>query len=275
MPATPINSTRNPNLAEAADDNLAIHAGWVPQRLEGMRCADIGGLTVIDSGLNCDTFNFVLRARLDAANTRDRIHTAIDYFQSVDRPFSWWFGPGDRPRDLGARLIEHGLEQAETELAMALDLERIDTSCQAAGDLRIERVRTGAQLRHFAEINAANWTPPDDNVIRFYERAETVLLSDASPLWFYVGYLDDQPVATSELTIGGGVVGLYNISTGQAYRRRGFGTSMTLRPLWDARDAGHKTAILQAAPEGIALYERVGFESFGDITEFKPKGSPS
>jgi hypothetical protein len=30
--------------------------------------------------------------------------------------------------------------------------------------------------------------------------------------------------------------------------------------------------VLQAAADGIGLYARVGFASFGDITEYKPRG---
>ena len=53
----------------------------------------------------------------------------------------------------------------------------------------------------------------------------SALLSADAPLWLYVGYLGDRPIATAELTAAAGVVGLYNISTLAAYRRRGFGTA--------------------------------------------------
>ena len=65
-------------------------------------------------------------------------------------------------------------------------------------------------------------------------------------------------------------MGLYNISTVAAERRKGVGTAMTLRPLLDAREQGYRTGVLQAAPEGVGVYARVGFEPFGEITEYKP-----
>ncbi len=82
-----------------------------------------------------------------------------------------------------------------------------------------------------AETEIANWLPPDPIVPRFYQRAEAVLLDSDCPLRLYVGYLDDVPVATAELAVGGGVVGLYNISTRETHRRRGFGSRLTLQPL--------------------------------------------
>lgn len=47
---------------------------------------------------------------------------------------------------------------------------------------------------------------------------------------------------------------------------------MTWRPLYDARVRGCNLGVLQAAPEGVSIYRRLGFRSFGDITEFKPRG---
>ena len=63
---------------------------------------------------------------------------------------------------------------------------------------------------------------------------------------------------------------MYNISTLAAYRGAGFGTALTLQPLLDARERGYRTAILQAVPQGVRLYERLGFRAFGEITEYKP-----
>jgi hypothetical protein len=42
------------------------------------------------------------------------------------------------------------------------------------------------------------------------------------------------------------MVGLNNISTLEAYRRRGFGAALTLQPHLDARAQRYRTAILQA-----------------------------
>ncbi len=77
-------------------------------------------------------------------------------------------------------------------------------------------------------------------------------------------------MATAELAVSEGVVGLYNISTLAAYRRRGFGTALARQPLLDARERGFRTAVLQAAPDAMGVDRRLGFRSFGDITEYKP-----
>lgn len=251
-------------LADAADDNFAVHATWALHHTVGMRVSADQNITLADCGLPCDTFNIICRARLDGADAPHRIRAAIDGFQQVGRPFSWWVGPGDRPPQLGALLIEAGLERADSELAMAADLDALRPPQTPPDGLDIRRVSDRAALQDYVSIIA----PADDRY--FYERAASALLSPHSPQWRYVGYLDDQPVATAELTVGGGIVGLYNIVTLEAYRRRGIGMAMTLRPLLDAHDNGWRTAVLQAAAAGVSIYSQLGFAAFGAITEYKP-----
>jgi len=257
-------------IAEAADLNFVTHGTWIARHLVSMQVREDSDLVVVDSGLRCDTFNLVCRARLAPSTAALRAEGVVAYFRDVGRPFSWWVGPADRPADLGSILRGEGLVASESELLMAADLSSIGDDVFRPGELHVERVRTPQQLRDFADVSAANWNPPDPLVAGFYAMAEEVALRAECPLRFYVGYVDGIPVATAELTIGGGVAGLYNISTRASYRRRGFGTAMTMRPLLDARERGHTTAILQASPDGIRLYQRVGFQAFGEITEFKP-----
>jgi GNAT superfamily N-acetyltransferase len=264
---------RDGRVAERADQNLVVHATWAVERTPGMASRVSSHLVIADSGLACDTFNFVCRARLDPGTAPDSAAAAVAYFQERRRPFSWWVGPADRPDDLGKLLEALGLERAETELAMALPLDELPEGVPSLSGLEVRRVTQSAELEIFAGLSAANWTPPDANVISFYRLAAGVLLRHDSPQWLYLGYLDGVPVATAEATVAEGVVGLYNISTRPPYRGRGIGSTMTWRPLHDALARGLDLGILQAAPEGVSIYRRLGFRSFGDITEFKPRSS--
>jgi len=256
-------------LGQAADENLAAHASFIASRIGGRVQVD-DQLVAVDSGLPRDTFNIVCRVRLDLSTAARRISDTIRFYATAGHPHSWWVGPGFAPPNLASLLVAAGLEQAETECAMSLALEALPASTPRVDGLRIQRVRTTQELDVFARLTASNWQPPDQWVIEFYRRAAPAVLSDASPQWFYIGLLDDEPVATAELTIGGGVVGLYNISTLPAFRGRGVGSAMTHRPLADARAAGWQTAILQAADAGVGVYRRLGFVPFGEVTEFKP-----
>jgi len=267
--------TLDTTIADRADANFVVHATWVVERTAGMARPPLPDLVVADSGLPCDTFNFVCRARLDAARAPAAAAEAVAYFAERRRPFSWWVGPADRPNGLGAVLEAVGLEAAEGELAMALPLAERPEDPGAVRGLEVRRVRTPEELETFATLSAANWTPPDPHVLAFYRLAAAALLATGSPQWLYLGYVEGAPVATAEATVAGGTAGLYNIATRPAYRGRGIGSTMTWRPLYDARERGCDLAVLQAAPDGVSIYRRLGFSPFGDITEYKPRSEGS
>ena len=262
--------TLTDEVAERADAAFVTHATWVLERTAGMSCRITPSLVLADSGLPCDTFNFICRARLRPNDARQAAADAIDYFARVRRPFSWWVGPADRPGDLGATLDALGLERAESELAMAMPLEALPELLPPVPGLDVRRVSTEDELHTYARLSAANWTPPDPDVVTFYRRAAAALLHPACPQRLYLGWLDGEPVATAEAALAGGTVALFNIMTSEPCRGRRIGSWMTWQPLHDARAAGCDLGALQAAEAGVGLYRRLGFRSFGGITEYKP-----
>jgi ribosomal protein S18 acetylase RimI-like enzyme len=256
--------------AERADEAFVTHVTWALERTPGMVTRVRPELVLADSGLPCDTFNFICRARLAGADPAAVVLEAISYFSGAQRPFSWWVGPADTPRDLGGTLERLGLARAESELAMALPLRGPTAPAPPVTGFEVRRVRTVAELDVFARLSAGNWDPPDAQVLRFYERTAPALLSAESPQWLYVGYLDEEGVATAEATVHDGTVALFNISTRPAFRGRGIGSMMTSVPLRDAQAGGCDLAVLQAAAAGVGIYRRLGFADFGEITEYKP-----
>jgi ribosomal protein S18 acetylase RimI-like enzyme len=255
-------------LAHLATANFARHASWAAERTEGMEVRRWRGLLAVDSLTPCDTFNCILGARLAPEHAPAMIAGAITSFGG--RPFSWWVAPGDEPPDLSALLEAHGLVGAEGELAMVLPLEHLRELRPAPDGLTIERVTTAEALAEFAAINAANWSPPDALVLDYYRRTAQVLLAPDCPIRLFVGRVDGVAVAASEGTLEGETVGVYNVSTLAEQRGRGYGTALTVAPLADARQRGRRFAVLQAAPDGVGTYRRLGFTEFGTITEYKP-----
>lgn len=252
-----------PELADCADANFVVHAAWAATRTPGMQVFERPELVMVDSGVSSDTFNIICRARITPQTVVRAIRNALAYYAVVGRPFSWWLGPGDQPADLGRHLEHAGLQRADSELAMAASLADLPASHSPPPGLEIRRVRNLADLDDFAHVIAN----PDER--RFYSLTAPAQLAADCPHWRYVGYLEGTPVASAELTIGGGVVGLYNIATLEPYRRRGIGRAMTLQPLLDARAAGHRIGVLQATDAGARVYRRTGFETFGEIAEYK------
>ena len=256
-------------LAEALDENMTVHASWIQRHLPGMEVREDLGFVLVDSGFGTDTFNLICRTRLAEDDTAERAAAGIAWFRAGGRPFSWWVGPADTPRDLGATLVRLGLRPVEGETAMAAGIESILPEPLPDG-IQVQRVESPAQLREFAAINAANWDPSDDDVLQFYELAAPLLLERGAPLALHVAYLRGVAVSTVEVTTAAGIAGIYNVSTLAHWRNRGFASALLRHVLAEARDHGIHRAALPAAPDAAGLYRRLGFEAIGTITEYKP-----
>jgi len=228
MPIQTILSSSTP-LLTAAEANLHGHVAFVQRSISGMKVIGDDGLMIIDSGLRSDTFNKVCRARLTESQADRRIADAISYFVRVGSPFTWWVGPGSRPLDLERRLRDQGMRAAEPELGMAMDLDELPSQVDGPSHLVVRRVRSVPELADFSRVFAANWDPPDQSAVVFYDNAAPVLLKEDCAMKLFIAYLDGEAVAGSELFIGEGnrgeaVAGLYSVATRRKFRRRGIGS---------------------------------------------------
>ncbi|HEU4523417.1 MAG TPA: hypothetical protein VFR62_00250, partial [Gemmatimonadales bacterium] len=82
-------------VAERADENFVVHATWAVEHTPGMASRVLPDLVIADSGLPCDTFNFICRARLGSDTAAAAAGAAVAHFEEHRRPFSWWVGPAD------------------------------------------------------------------------------------------------------------------------------------------------------------------------------------
>jgi ribosomal protein S18 acetylase RimI-like enzyme len=251
------------------EENLHEHVAYLQRRLPGMCVRDEADLLVVDSGLPCDTFNKICRARLEEGSADARIGEAVAYFRQRGRPFTWWVGPGSRPLDLGARLERAGLVAAERELGMVAGPGDLLAERPAAEGLEIRRVTTPAELREFVAVTAGNWEPPDEQVRVFFEAAAGAVLEEACPMRLYVGYVEGVAAAASELFLSEGVAGIHMVSTGRKFRRRGYGLAMTWTAAGEGFRAGAGLAALQASEMGRGVYERLGFRGCGEFVEYQ------
>ncbi|MBA3870213.1 MAG: hypothetical protein H0X30_13795 [Anaerolineae bacterium] len=154
-----MNNIYLPDLKTAATANLATHFTWVQRQTSGMYVERGSNLIITDCGLPCDTFNAVCQARLMPDDAPHAIQSAMNYFVDKKRSFSWWLSPGDLPDNLAVLVLEAGLQEDYSELAMAADLSQIPAGNLTPNSLQIRRVRTPEQLADFARIISDMWTP--------------------------------------------------------------------------------------------------------------------
>ena len=270
VPSNVICSSLTPPQA-ALESNLHGHISFLQRLLSGMAVLDQEDILLVDSGVPSDTFNKIARARFPESDADRRIAEIIQHFRAAKRPFAWWVGPGSRPLNLEARLRQHGLAAAESELGMFLELRNLPPKMDGPEELKICRVSTPEQIAAFATVFAANWEPPDPTVLLFYSAATPVLLEPRCPMVLFVGCVNGSPVSCSELFVdpsAGGIAGVYSVATKRAFRRRGFGSALTWAALDEARQQGISTAVLQSSEDGKGVYTRLGFAPCCHLTEY-------
>lgn len=74
------------------------------------------------------------------------------------------------------------------------------------------------------------------------------------------------PVASGLVMLEDDIAGIANIATVPQARRRGFGTLATLAAMAEGYARGARTAYLQASPDGLALYQKLGFSGVEKAT---------
>ena len=119
---------------------------------------------------------------------------------------------------------------------------------------------------------ASAFTPPDEALLGFYERAAEVILSPATDRHLFVLYEREVPQSTVELCLSEHLVGLYAVATRPVARGRGCAATVAAGALRFARDAlGAESVVLQSNPLARPLYERLGLHAIGEFHEFVPE----
>ena len=224
-------------------------------------------LTRLLTGLPTPTLNAVLRTRAEPGNVDAIIEKTVAHFRSrgVTR-FCWWIGPDSRPTDLAEHLVAHGLTYREGGAGMAVDLLALNEDLPAPAGLAIEHVEDTEGLGQWARASFAGIGLPETSVPGGIDLFAG--LGFDLPLRNYLGILNGEPVATSQLFLGAGVVGIYVVSTVPWARRKGIGTAMTLAALRDACDMGFRVGILHSSPMGLEVYRRLGFQEYCRMSHF-------
>lgn len=206
-------------------------------------------------------FNIVLRANFAAPETT---HAYIDQLvqNAKDRQTSlfWCVGPATQPVDLGHYLRKRQFSLAVSATAMHLDLDTLNETRPMPPNFKGVRVETLTQLKEFITIQAHNSGIPKRVAEAWFDLEADIGLGDNLPWQRYLGYWYGKPVATASTVTGSGVLGLYQVATLPHARGFGLGTAISLTAMQDARQRGHRQAILHSTPMGLNVYRWLGFE---------------
>lgn len=251
-------------LSNAQEVNLHLFMSYFQKYLAHGEVTYQPDLHLVRTQIQDDTFNIVMRARFTEENCAQRIKEATQYYQNL--PFSWWVGPEETPKKLDQALLYQLYKHRSSNMKMFLYLDNYSPP-KGYGELQIEVVHDLSKMRDFSTVYVKSGGS-DKAYDLVYSQLPPLLYAEGAPYEIYVGYLQGEPVVTGILLLHANVAGIYYIMTIPEARLRGFATSMMHHLLKRAQNAGYHLSILQASPEGLSLYERLGFQTNGCYKEF-------
>ena len=251
-----------PEVVEAIKANwfaLYGHLGRAP----GVELSDGPYLGWMLTGIPDAFLNVVFRTDLPRDHPGEVIDEALNHFKTRGVAALSWLTPSS---DVGQLLVSRGLTFEEGGTGMAADLATVPDGPMPPAGLSIGAVEDEASLEAWVRLTRIGFGIPEFAERRLLEVFGAVRSAPQSQA--YLALMDGQPVATSQLFLGGGVAGIYNVTCLPEARGRGIGTAVTLAPLVEARSRGYRMAILQASDLGYPVYRRLGFRDYGRLNEY-------
>lgn len=211
------------------------------------------------------------------------INNDIDYaelkkIQSfyVDVPYMLWI----KDDDTAARnkLIDDGFSYEWSCSLMSVDVSELVPKTSKNG-ISIRRVEDNDELFNI-------WIPiltqsffPDlkTNEYKKYHKQLTIFIEyllstiPLENLFFYLGFLNDVPVATGMFWKNQDLVGVHWIGTLPEFRGKGVGFEVTHLPLHELKGQGAQRAILFSSLDGHSMYEKMGFKVLSNYEAYARK----
>lgn len=253
----------------ANEENLF---SWIPVlgKMGEIKINDPPGVIRSITDVRVAIFNSIMNTQLTAGNVEATIRRIVDDAQSRDVPILWWIGPSTRPKDLRTRLEKSGFTIVDDGPGMAIALEELKESLAGPEGLSIQPAQDEDSWREWSRTIALGFEVPRE-MVDLVANAWYSLIRQADPeiTQAYIARQDGKALATSLSQMGGGVVGIYAVSTLPKARRKGIGAQVTLFPLLEARTRGYKAGILQSSEMGLGVYRSLGFREYCRIRSYQ------
>jgi ribosomal protein S18 acetylase RimI-like enzyme len=262
-----VGDTENVDFSTVADNLRESFRVIAASRAAG-EVRELPGVSVASSGVTFQMFNaaFLSGPVTGDGELTQRILLPSMHFNSRGLEWAYWVCEdwmNSRARRSSHRVFERfGLRHSVDLPGMVA--EEIQPPVKPPASLDVRRVSSGPTGDAFCAIGSVCFHVP---LAWFQEVFESPAVWEQFA--GYVGYADEEPVATAAIVVGGGALGVYNVATVPGRQRLGFGETVMRYALADARRRfGIRRSILQSTPAGLHLYERMGYRKVTTVAVY-------
>ncbi len=226
-------------------------------------------ITRLLTGLPIAIYNLIAGANfaLSRNDLNIKVQETLKPFKKHQAPTIWWVGPRSKPKHLKSILLDNGLKLFSDMTIMSKELNEKYNYDDLAKGFSFKEVNNTTLLKIWVETQTLAYEGDPSRNNHFYDFEVSLGVKTSSPWVRYIGYFDNKPIGVAILFKGNesGVAAAYNIAVLPQYRRRGFGRSLTLIPMIEARKLGYNYILLKATSLGVKLYESINFQKCGTI----------
>jgi len=257
---------------QARDRNYIAALSSVARRTPGGEVRQVGGLTLVRSGLAISAFNcvFALRPAPCPPNAEREIRRT--FVEGAVR--RWVLITTSSSQEAFAPLIRAlGLRPADTMPGMLWDpLPGEPVEMPVGFDVRA--VRFPEDLREFGRTMMGGFEAPPELMDPWADAVGHLPTAPPELRGWYLGLWSGRPVCTAVRYATGALAGIYAVSTLPESRRRGLGTAITQYAAITGRPEGCTASFLQSSTAGRSVYERIGYRMVEDYQVWAPEADP-
>lgn len=235
---------------------------------------DYPGLAISSSGLDVPVFNSAMLTG-PTEDIERHIATADVHFQSRGLGWTFWVCEDLLPvESRGSALVDVFLSKGMQQIAAppGMYTGSILPPLKPSAPMTFARVDSAQTSLEFAHLAATVFSLRFDVAKQIY--GATGIWE--SPSYGWIGYSKGKAVAIVSLVIAAGAVGVYSLGTLSQVRGRGFGETLLRHALEEARrQCGIECSVLQATPQGISLYRRMGYRVVTKFSIYLREGCAS
>jgi GNAT superfamily N-acetyltransferase len=206
--------------------------------------------------------NAITGAHFAEGQLERRVGEVLGAYFGRGLPFLWWTTPSGQADELAPVLSAAGLMRVDIPgMYAALDAP-VDPRTPAGVEIREDGPD---ELPTSVRVMLEGFEIPAMFETDFLDGFGLLMARGAIQV---TAWLDGEPVACGTVWISGSTAGIYNIATLDHLRGRGIGYAVTATLMELARERGCDHAILHSSPDGLPVYERLGFVTVCEVPQY-------
>jgi GNAT superfamily N-acetyltransferase len=222
--------------------------------------------TLVDSGLDCDTFNII--HIINGHHISDlEIESAVNHFEDKNHAYTIWIAKNQLNNKVKSILTSLGIDSSASTPGMRLNLSDYKPASESSAH-EIKIVSTAEELNSYTKMLAELWKPRDENIIKYYNQISRIILENILPIEYALYFKDGIPVGGIEICITKDTLGIYGLVTIDSSRREGIGTALMHYALTHGKSKNLVTAVLQSSSLGYGIYKKLGFKIMTEYFEY-------